>query len=179
MDCHFTLNDKILSALKLFFPTLKVERGRCILAFMKLKKRQKLCSNCEGDIDLDVIVCPYCAADLREERPERTTPMQQMSHSLYPPPYPIKEEKVEEPLPLTPASLLLEDAPPPKESIAAAALPILLFALGAMLFLLGLLLVLFSHDGQVVLKWDARLWFLYLFASVPFLVFGYRAISKL
>ena len=25
---------------------------------MKPKKRQKLCHNCEGDIDVDVIVCP-------------------------------------------------------------------------------------------------------------------------
>lgn len=150
---------------------------------MKLKKRQKLCSNCEGDIDLDVIVCPYCAADLREELEEpskRSSPMQQMSHSLYPPPYPIKEEKGEEPLPRASALPALEEEPGvPKEHIAAVALPILLFALGSLLCLLGLLLFLFSHEGQVVLKWDARLWFLYLFASVPFLVFGYRAISKL
>ncbi len=37
----------------------------------KLKKRQKLCYNCEGEIDLEVIVCPFCAADLREEKPEQ------------------------------------------------------------------------------------------------------------
>lgn len=64
---------------------------------MKPKKRQKLCCNCDGEIDLDVIVCPYCAADLREEKPEQriAPPMasvrpltggQQMSESLYPPP---------------------------------------------------------------------------------------------
>lgn len=145
---------------------------------MKLKKRQKLCSNCEGDIDLDVIVCPYCAADLREERSERAAPMQQMSQSLYPPPYPIKNEKVEEPLYLDAEEPLLSKEEP-KERITAVLVPILLFALGAMMLLLGILLLAFSQDGQVVLKWDARLWFLYLFASVPFLVFGYRAISKL
>lgn len=146
---------------------------------MKLKKRQKLCSNCEGDIDLDVIVCPYCAADLREERPERGgSTMQNMSQSLYPSPYPIKNEKIEEILD-EPALISQEEEGEPKEKGASVFVPILLFALGSLLFLLGLLLLVFSHNGQVVLKWDARLWFLYLFASVPFLVFGYRAISKL
>ncbi len=139
---------------------------------MKLKKRQKLCSNCEGDIDLDVIVCPYCAADLREERPERA-----MSQSLYPPPYPIKTEKVE--LPAAEPDLSPKQEEEPKERITGVLVPTLLFAAGSLLFLLGLLLLVFSQNGQVVLKWDARLWFLYLFASVPFLVFGYRAISKL
>ena len=38
------------------------------LGLMKPKKRQKLCHHCEGEVDLDVIVCPFCAADLREER---------------------------------------------------------------------------------------------------------------
>ena len=38
---------------------------------MKPKKRQKMCYNCEGGVDLDVIVCPFCAADLRAEKPEQ------------------------------------------------------------------------------------------------------------
>ncbi len=157
---------------------------------MKAKKRQKLCYNCEGDIDLDVIVCPYCAADLREEKPEqKETPpkssmMQQMSYSLYPPPYPIREEEPQPPAPQLPkisAAAVEEeiDSVATEERIATVIGPILLFALGTMLFLLGLLLVLCSQNGQVILKWDARFWFLYLFASVPFLIFGYRAISKL
>src|SRR5690606_9662625 len=98
-------------------------------------------------------------ADLREEREERSSPMKQMSHSLYPPPYPIKEEKLEELLPLASALPQAEETGEPKEQIAAIAVPILLFALGSLLSLLGLLLLLFSHEGQVVLKWDARLWF--------------------
>jgi len=139
---------------------------------MKPKKRQKLCSNCEGDIDLDVIVCPYCAADLREGRKD-PSPMQQVSRGLYPSPYPIKEEAAQQ----TP-SVQEEGPEEAKESLLVAIGPILLFALGSILLLLGLLLLFFSHDGVVMLKWDARLWFLYLFASVPFLVFGYRSISK-
>jgi hypothetical protein len=163
---------------------------------MKTVKRQKLCYNCDGDIDLDVIVCPFCAADLREEKPElkeaspKSYMMRQMSHSLYPPPYPIREEEpskplqelpTERPAPIIRASVEegLEDDLEPSERVATVVGPVLLFTLGVMLSLLGLLLVLCSQNGQVVLKWDASLWFLYLFASVPFLIFGYRAISKL
>lgn len=70
---------------------------------MKPKKRQKLCYNCEGEVDLDVIVCPFCAADLRSEKPEQqnppyppSAPMKQHDHasqSLYPSPQPPAVEE--------------------------------------------------------------------------------------
>lgn len=158
---------------------------------MKPKKRQKLCSNCDGEIDLDVIVCPYCAADLREEKPEQqraaytmanTHPLsggQQMSESLYPPPYGAAPEPSE----VAPVAEAAVSAIPAanvavEEKMSQAVGSIVLFTIGSQLFVLGLLLVLFSQNGSVVLKWDARLWFLYIFASFPFLIFGYRALSK-
>lgn len=149
---------------------------------MKPKSRQKLCSNCDGEIDLDVIVCPYCAADLREEKPERMSqagsvrPLaggQTMTQSLFP--TPESPSIVSEP-PLAPSQA---STAAPEEKASQLIGPILLFAIGVQLLLLGFLLVLFSHEGSLVLKWDARLWFLYIFASVPFLIFGYRSISKL
>lgn len=150
---------------------------------MKAKKRQKLCYNCEGEIDLDVIVCPFCAADLREERVdlEETSSashnIHEMSHSLYPPAYPLQEEREE----------VLDEGSSEKEvqesHFAEPILPIagsiFLFASGATLFMLGCLMLFFSSGGELVLKWDARFWFLYLFVSLPLLIFGYRSISKL
>ena len=58
-------------------------------------------------------------------------------------------------------------------------LPTILFALGSQLLVLGLLMLLFSNNGILTLKWDAKLWFLYAFAACPCLYFGYRAILKL
>ena len=158
---------------------------------MKAKKRQKLCCNCDGEIDLDVIVCPYCAADLREEKPEQQRTahiagsvrplagVEQMSGSLYPPPYGAQE--------------IVESASPPSDSIQAQSITsaveekqdnrtissVLLLTVGVQLLLLGFLLVLLSHNGVLTLKWDARLWFLYIFASIPFLIFGYRSLAKI
>jgi hypothetical protein len=132
---------------------------------MKPKKRQKMCCHCEGEVDLDVIVCPHCAADLREEKPE-----QRLGASV------VKnlhtQEDVVVPEREVPQTAVMEE----KKHLLG---PILLFALGAQLFLFALLMLLFSDKGQLVLKWDAKLWFVYLLSSVPLLIFGYRSISKL
>ena len=147
---------------------------------MKQNKRQKLCQNCEGSVDLDVIVCPYCAADLREEKPEQTSYVssstsfgpKETAQSLYPPPYPVRETE-------TPREEALSSSPLEAKEASKIIAPTVLFTLGVQLLLLGLLMLLFSHKGILILKWDAKYWFLYAFASVPFLYFGYRALSKL
>lgn len=148
---------------------------------MKPKKRQKLCHNCEGEIDLDVIVCPFCAADLREEKPEKAygafvatsdvLSQKETMQSLYPH-MNLEDEEVEE---------SSELSSPQEESGKAAnvILPTILFTLGVQLCVLGILMALFSHKGMIVLKWDARFWFFYLLGSVPFLVLGYRSLSRL
>lgn len=163
---------------------------------MKPKKRQKLCYNCEGEIDLDVIVCPFCAADLREEKPELQRPSyhssfsvrnldpSQTQQSLYPssPLAPQEEAPSEEepaaPAPSEPLAALLqeEDAEEKQRHFFA---PTILFTLGVQLFLIGMLMLLCSHKGVIILKWDARSWFFYVLASLPLLIFGYRSLSRL
>jgi hypothetical protein len=148
---------------------------------MKAKKRQKMCYHCEGEVDLDVIVCPFCASDLREEKPEKLqsgyNPSLSLKNlntqqSLYPPHYSpreVQEEEAEEPQ-------MVEEAGEEERSIIG---PTILMTLGAQLLLFGLFMLIFSHKGTLILKWDARMWFLYVFASVPLLIFGYKAISKI
>lgn len=160
---------------------------------MKPKKRQKLCYNCEGEIDLDVIVCPFCAADLREEKPEQmrsgySSPMgagrvqqnHQTSESLYPSPFPPRMETLSEEMVLEeekPSHLTEEKGS--SEKLSRVICPTILFTLGIQLFVLGMFILLFSHKGVVILKWDGTLWFLYVLAACPMLYFGYRALSKL
>ncbi len=149
----------------------------------KLKKRQKLCHNCEGEIDLEVIVCPFCAADLREEKPEqgrisfggpqRLGQEKFQSESVPPPSY-IEPRAIAETLLESP----IEDpAPLPREQNFLT--PTILFTLGVQLVLIGLLMLLFSHKGTIHLTWDASWWFVYCVIGFPFLYFGYRAISRL
>lgn len=145
---------------------------------MKTKKRQKLCYNCEGDVDLDVIVCPFCAADLREEKPEQLSPHYQQTavlknlttqQSLYP-------SKNSAPLP----ELEGLEKEEPVEKNASFEKTDWLFTLltlaGFQLFFLGVFTLIFSNGGSVTLKWSAKLWYLFLLLSLPMIGFGIRQI---
>jgi hypothetical protein len=149
---------------------------------MKTKKRQKMCYNCEGEIDLDVIVCPFCAADLREEKPEQQIPsynpagtLKNLStqQSLYPTQSApkVRQEEVHEEEP--------QMAPVDEEETKNIVVPTILMTLGAQLLLFGFLMLVFSSKGAMILKWDARLWYFYVLGSIPFLIFGYKSINKL
>jgi hypothetical protein len=152
---------------------------------MKTKKRQKMCYNCEGEIDLDVIVCPFCAADLRAEKPEQQAPSYNPTQtlknlntqqSLYPTHAPkVREEQPAEEEEELRIPSSADEAEGPKQMIV----PTLLMTLGAQLLLFGLLMLFFSSKGVMVLKWNASLWYFYVLASLPFLIFGYKSVSKL
>lgn len=161
---------------------------------MKPKKRQKMCYNCEGEVDLDVIVCPFCAADLRDDGPDQTMGKSyasadllqrgeihgETSHSLYPSSSFTKEEMQEE-IFSEEKTFVSEQAPQKRFSSQASRFicPTILFTLGVQLFVLGMFILLFSHKGIVVLKWDGTLWFLYVLAACPLLFGGYHFLSKL
>lgn len=145
-----------------------------------------MCYNCEGEVDLDVIVCPFCAADLRAEKPEQQRPSFNVTasvknlntqQSLYPPHYAPKAPAEEE-APQAEASEMAAEVPSSEEGGNVYG-PTILLTLGAQLLIFGLLMFLFSSKGAMILKWDARFWFIYVFASVPLLIFGYKSLSKL
>jgi hypothetical protein len=152
---------------------------------MKPKKRQKLCHNCEGEIDIDVIVCPFCAADLREEKPEqRYSSFSSQVHHMGGSPV-FQANKPSQILVKEPVADVAEEVAFAKEETLAQEenpssffLPVFLFTIGVQLFVFGLLMFLFSNKGVVLLKWDARWWFLYPLAGIPFLVLGFRFLSR-
>ncbi len=148
---------------------------------MKPKKRQKLCHHCEADVDLDVIVCPFCAADLREEKPEqqakpaapavsRMAAEGQAGGGLYSsaPSYTVRG------LPEETAVAQEEPADTEKNSISA----IVLCTLGAQLFVLGLMMLFLGKGGMLILKWNAKWWPVYLVGALPLLFFGMKSIKK-
>lgn len=138
-----------------------------------------MCYNCEGEVDLDVIVCPFCAADLREEKPEQQAPQFNQTasmknldtqQSLYPSQYTQRTVKQEEEA-VQPAIQAEEE---PKGSYT----PVILLTLGAQLLILGLFMLLFSSQGSLTLKWDARFWYFYVLAAIPLFIFGFKSLNK-
>lgn len=140
-----------------------------------------MCYHCEGEVDLDVIVCPYCAADLREEKPEQRAPhsnqvaaMKNMDtqQSLYPSQYAARPPRQEEE---SVEQTVVQTEEEPRDSYG----PVLLLTLGAQLLILGFFMLLFSSKGMLVLKWDARFWYFYMLAAIPLFVFGMKSLNKL
>jgi hypothetical protein len=149
---------------------------------MKPKKRQKMCHHCEGEVDLDVIVCPFCAADLREANPAQmrfntnvSLAKHSAEHSLYPSAIPDTPQ----PLPREPVATEPQAAPAeaPSWTLPGWA-AICLFSLGAQLLFLAIALLVLSEKGTLLLRFNAHFWPLCLLLAIPLLALGYRS-SKL
>jgi hypothetical protein len=152
---------------------------------MKTKKRQRLCCNCDGEVDLDVIVCPFCAADLREEKmedrsavpPSSVRPLSGDSKPNEDPYFSRVDSDAQ-----TASAMAQVISPEPasaEESPNRLICAILFLSIGAQLLVLGFVLALFAGDGFITLRWNTRLWFLYVFACIPCITFGFRWLSKL
>ena len=140
---------------------------------MTTKKRQKLWQNCEGEVDFDVIFCPFCGHDLLEEKDQdllsrseesiKALSPQESVASLYPPPY---------------GASSVEEEPVVEKTNDSLFLPLLLLSLSGWFFSLSLLLFVFSDGGKLVLQFDATMWFFYLIASLFLGFFGWKTLYK-
>lgn len=139
---------------------------------MSTKKRQKLCQTCEGEVDFDVIFCPFCGTDLLEAVPTqeedrkdegvKTLSEKESIASLYP-----SEE-----------STLLSSGEEERDQEGISFLPLLLLSMASWLFVLSLLLVLFSDGGQLCLRFDAKMWLIYFLLSAPLGAVGWHLLQK-
>ena len=126
-----------------------------------IKKNQKLCWNCDGEVDKDAIVCLFCGADLSEQT-VAMAPTYKTTAPLH------EEEKALPPLSSeAPAAVQTKE-----ESSSFVAMFFLLP--GLVFFLFSLLLAFFSSDGTLVLKWNSSIWYVYSIAALPLVYFGYR-----
>ncbi|MFI5334714.1 MAG: hypothetical protein ACHQT8_06105 [Chlamydiales bacterium] len=170
---------------------------------MKPADRQKMCSNCDGRIAHEAMICPYCGSEQAEPAEKATQAplftnqsLQDSLTSLYTPPYsqrapaysveePVKKraepfKEVKQPFQTahpTAATMALHAQAEEEESAATAKgalLPILLLCLGSNLFVLGILQFFFSSNGFLRLEWDASYWFVYCLLSLPLLYLGIK-----
>lgn len=182
---------------------------------MSQNKRMKMCTCCDGYVDLDVIVCPYCGSDLsnvsgvKPQKKEEVFPgaqykkkmsVEETLSSLYPPPY--NPKNIPEPDimknssddPIINTSRKFNFMEEEKVNVAEKVqekkvdqnstssffriLPILLFSIGVNVLLLGLYLLIFSTNGEIFIRWNADLWYVYMIVSIPLVAFGYKMLSK-
>ncbi len=159
---------------------------------MDHKKNYKLCPHCDGQIDLDVIACPYCGNDVssvdQEEEEQYYTsyndrfnqslsPKETLA-SLYPPPYQPKvfdhsqegsQEEFKE-------NYQEEKAIENNKEIRF--FPVFLLSLGVTFLGFSLLLFFFSKNGTLTLSFNGKLWPVFVFISVLSMYAGLRFFNK-
>lgn len=155
---------------------------------MAQNQRTKMCPNCEGNVALEVSICPYCGCSVFDKA-ENTNEQKSldnnksMSHeetlaSLYPPPYKPKVADTE-------SSFEKEEeinTPQVKEEVMEnnkSLVPTILFWTGVNILIFSLILLFFSKNGFLYLKWNASYWYLYSLISLPLLYFGFKGINNI
>ena len=149
------------------------------------QKKTKLCANCDGLVDLDVIICPYCGSDVLEVADSQSTyapphyrknlSAEETLCSLYPPPYQPKNIETADPSDSSKeAAIEEEDFEKKKSKKFSSLLSTLFFSLGVNFFLFGLYLFVFSKNKELFLRFDASYWYLYFLVGGPLIFFGYK-----
>lgn len=139
---------------------------------MTQRKKMKMCANCEGSVDWDVMICPYCGNNVIQNDSEvKSMKKDDALSTLYPPPY--KPSNVQAPQPQE-----MKEQEVKKQSKLASILPTLLFSLGVNVLLFGLFLLIFSKNGELLLRWDTSFWYIYVLLGLPFIFVSYKKLSK-
>lgn len=132
---------------------------------MSALPKKKLCWNCEGSVALQEEDCPYCGVYLN------AVPSMggiSLPHQI--------EERVAS---FSKGEEEEEEAEGASEGSGAVLLPLLFLLCGSSLLLFGALLWLFSVDGMLTLRWNARWAPLYLAVAFPLFLFGWKALYQL
>lgn len=147
-----------------------------------MKEVKKLCWNCDGNVHMYELRCPYCGVELTSSEqnhsetpitPDTHEPHSASSEADFVPPYQSFEEEE-----LTPTDEEWEEAihevPLTENTDCETLKPLILLLPGSIFFILGLALFLFSDEGVLTFHFNGKYWFVYLFASLPLLYLGLK-----
>lgn len=170
---------------------------------MNKKIKKKLCWNCEGESNFQAESCSYCGVSLT---PLSIGNDQENSLS---PPYRLVHETEDDHVPISPyisqnhsneAAQPAQNTPlnqnesgqdalsnanddilsnELKNDLKNTLLTVCLLFSGSVLFIFGLMILLFSENGQFVLKWSDQYWYLYFVIAIPMLLLGWAFLKKI
>lgn len=156
---------------------------------MATATEQRVCSHCEEMVHEHALSCPYCgtpqpSTDTRAgtslEPPYRLVSPESTDHQS--PPYgDYQEQRRKDEAPLNPEPARSTNVSEDDSSghLRPVLIPASLLLSGAVFFLFGLVLLLFSQDGVLTLHWNGGLWPVFLLSSLPLLLVGWRALQRL
>lgn len=149
---------------------------------MSATQKKKLCWNCEGRVSFEEENCPYCSVYLGP------APDDGGKQDALAPPYRLVEAEDEQDTPESPYQMH-EDLPQDdeeevpelettKSDLKDVALPLGLLSAGALFFLFGLMLLIFSDHGTLTLSWNADYWYLYVILALPAFLLGWVSLGR-
>ena len=156
---------------------------------MEQNQRTKMCPNCEGNVAMEVSICPYCGSSIFNQNRNlsnkkssdnvKSLSYEETLASLYPPPY--RTKVIESPDSLEPEedNKQIEPQEQVQEFEKNSLFPTILFWIGINLLVFSLILLFFSKDGFLNLKWNSTYWYLYSLIAVPLLYFGFKGLQNL
>jgi hypothetical protein len=142
------------------------------------KNRRKACWNCDSEVDLDIMICPYCASDLSSSagrRQEVATPqtMERIPQPVYRPIRTAEPPRGSmEPMDASDEAMVPDGT---IGSIKTFLLTLLCFLMGSVAFLFALALMFLADGETLTLRWQAALWPLFLIIALPLLLLGYKS----
>lgn len=155
---------------------------------------KRLCWNCEADIDAELSRCPYCGADpeeqdvhsakenfdppyrlenIAEREAQQSTPYQQVQAEEVDE---IDEEEWDSVVNTSHKSDSVSHEV--RQGLLKELQPLLFLMPGAVFFVFGLLLLMYSGQDTLVLEWKTSLWPIYLAPSLVLLYFGWLRLSS-
>lgn len=156
---------------------------------MSARPKKKLCWNCEANVQFGIEACPYCGVAIETENQKS----QDTKRGNIRPPYKLVDSQSDQGVPKSPFATIpqqMNDEQADESNIADEVAekseedPRLIITTMAMLmgggifFLFGLILLLFSNEGYLQLRWNDDYWFIYLLIALPMLYLGIQNLGK-
>ena len=150
------------------------------------KNRRKACWNCDSEVDLDIMICPYCASDLSGTPSRMKEPVKPVLREAPQPVFRMTKPVEASPVIGVGAAELPKDPLTPlpgtqtvEEITKRLLVTLLYFLLGSVFLLFAFALLFLSEDGTLTLRWNSALWPLFLVLAFPLLGLGLRSWSGL
>lgn len=155
---------------------------------MSAVPKKKLCWNCEGNISKEIDNCPYCGVYLHATELEE--------NSSWNPSYSFSKTE-EIPSPLYQIQQEQQDDEENKKGTSSVdqetsfkgfylitqlkrdLFPLLFLMMGSVFFLFGVVLLLFSENGTLTLRWQGNDGLYFLFFAFPLILFGWKFLQNL
>ena len=145
------------------------------------KNEKRLCWNCDGEVSLHLDQCPYCGVDVNAPQ-EKKTPYQGLGSPFQQAPSTAFVQKEDLSISDDEWKNALdegeEEAPETTKSSRREVIALLLLLPGVVFCLFGLLLLLFSDEGTLTLRWNQNMAYFYFLGAIPLIYLGWRAVGS-